>query len=212
MLPRIDASKPGCPPVRLDHFGSPRLARDRRTPIITAIVRPIASQAISNTLSSVNHMHSPLRPSTRACLQLVMRSSTNSPAPSRGRRGPINRSAALLVFVHRHGASVAESAVRPGLWRVKGCAAMASPLHVPVVACAPHRRHRPAPVAVVVAGGAARRWDDHPSALGFNQIADEVVRELVAWFGHRDVVLQTSDRPCNAAMRRSRHRVPFRRS
>jgi hypothetical protein len=31
MLPRIDASKPGCPPVRLDHFGSPRLARDRRT-------------------------------------------------------------------------------------------------------------------------------------------------------------------------------------
>jgi hypothetical protein len=27
MLPRIDASEPGCPPVRLDHFGSPRLAR-----------------------------------------------------------------------------------------------------------------------------------------------------------------------------------------
>jgi hypothetical protein len=45
-----------------------------------------------------------------------------------------------------------------------------------------------------VAVGAGCRWHDHPSALGFNQIADEVVRELVAWFGHGDVVPRITDR------------------
>jgi hypothetical protein len=122
-LPRIDASKPGCPPVRLDHFGSPRLARDRRTPIITAIVRPIASQAISNTLSSVNHMHSPLRPSTRACLQLVMRSSTNSPAPKQRQARPdqpFSRVARLRTSTRGIGRGVGSAArvvVRKGLRR-----------------------------------------------------------------------------------------------
>jgi hypothetical protein len=45
-----------------------------------------------------------------------------------------------------------------------------------------------------MAVGAAGGWHDHPSALGFNQIADEVVREFVARrFGHRDLVPRTTD-------------------
>ena len=86
--------------------------------------------------------------------------------------------------------------MRSRLRRVKGCAAMAAPLHVSVIACAPHRRHRPTPVAVVVAVGAARRWHDHPTAIGGHKIAHEVVGEFVARPGHGDVVPRTTDNEC----------------
>lgn len=65
-------------------------------------------------------------------------------------------SAVFLVFPYRDGASVAESAMRSRLRRVKGCAAMAAPLHMPVIAAAPHRTHRPARLSVGVAVRAAR--------------------------------------------------------
>jgi hypothetical protein len=38
-------------------------------------------------------------------------------------------------------------------------------------------------------------WHDHPAVLGGYEVADEVVRELVATLaGHRTVVLRTSGR------------------
>lgn len=43
------------------------------------------------------------------------------------------------------------------------------------------------------AGGATRRWDDHPAALGMYGVADKVVRELVAWIGHGEVVPRGTD-------------------
>jgi hypothetical protein len=44
-----------------------------------------------------------------------------------------------------------------------------------------------------VAGRAGRRRHDDPAALGVHQVADEVVREIVARrFSHGDVVPQTS--------------------
>ena len=79
---------------------------------------------------------------------------------------------------------------------VEGCAAMAAPRHVPSVACAPNRRHRPAPVVVVVAVGAACRWYDDPAAIGGYEVADVVVGELVARIGHCDVVPRTTDNEC----------------
>jgi hypothetical protein len=51
------------------------------------------------------------------------------------------RSIALLVFPHGYRSYVADSAVRPRLWRVNRCAAPATPLHMPPIACAPHRTH-----------------------------------------------------------------------
>jgi hypothetical protein len=78
--------------------------------------------------------------------------------------------------------------MRSRLRCVKGCAAMAAPVHVPVVACAPHRRNRPALVAVVVAVGAARWRHNDPAALRMHEIAHVVVGELVARIGHGDVV------------------------
>jgi hypothetical protein len=61
--------------------------------------------------------------------------------------------APLFVFVHRDGASVADSAVRARLRRVKHCAAGAAPRHMPPIAGTPDRADRPAAVAVVVADG-----------------------------------------------------------
>ena len=63
--------------------------------------------------------------------------------------------AALFVSPHRHGAFVADSTGRPGLWRIDRFATPAAPGHVPAIACAPHRTHRPATSAVVVAIRAA---------------------------------------------------------
>jgi hypothetical protein len=94
------------------------------------------------------------------------------------------------------GASVPDSAVRPGLRCVKCFAAMASPHHVPAVAGAPHRTDRPAWVAVVVAIRAAGWWHYHPTALGAYEVADKVVQELVARIGHCDVVPRTTDNEC----------------
>jgi hypothetical protein len=65
-----------------------------------------------------------------------------------GRFGSRRRVTALLVFPYGYEASIADSAVRPGLRCVNRCAAMASPHHVPAVACAPHRADGPATVAV----------------------------------------------------------------
>jgi hypothetical protein len=96
-------------------------------------------------------------------------------------------STALFVFPHGDRAFVADSAVRPALRRVEHVAAPATPSHVPPVACAPHRTDRPSRVAVVVAARAARGWHDRPSALGRHEVADEVVGEFVARFGHGDV-------------------------
>jgi hypothetical protein len=71
---------------------------------------------------------------------------------------------------------------------------MAAPHHVTAVACTPHRADRPTTVAVVVSVGAARRWHDDPAARGVHQIADEVVREVVATrIGHGDVVREATD-------------------
>lgn len=95
--------------------------------------------------------------------------------------------AGYQVFVHRHGAAVANPAVRAGLRRVKGCAAMAAPRRVPPIAGTPHGTNRPASVAVAVAVGAVCRWHDHPAALGAHEVASEIVGELVARLGHRDV-------------------------
>jgi hypothetical protein len=88
--------------------------------------------------------------------------------------------------------------VRSGLRRVKHCAAMASPRHVPPVAGAPDRTHRPASVAVVVAGGAARRRHHDPALPRGHEVTDKVVGEFgAAWIGHGDVVPQTADTPKN---------------
>jgi hypothetical protein len=86
--------------------------------------------------------------------------------------------------------------MRSRLRCVKGCAAMAAPVHVPVVACAPHRRNRPVPVAVVVAMGAGGWWHNDPAAPGGHEIAHVVVGELVARIGHCDVVPRTTDNEC----------------
>src|ERR1700685_4020711 len=113
----------------------------------------------------------------------------------------------LFVFPYRDGASVAESAVRPGLWRVERLPAMASPFHVAIAAAAPDRGDFPAGIAVAVSVRATRGWHDHPAALRGHQVADVVVRKLVARFGHRDVVPRTTDRlsakliqPCLAGL------------
>src|ERR1700733_5308019 len=101
----------------------------------------------------------------------------------------------LFVFPYRDGASVADSAVRPGLWRVKRSPATASPLYVAIAAAAPDRSDFPAGIAVGVAVGAARRWHDHPAAHSVYEVADEVVRELVTTrAGHGDVLPRTTDR------------------
>jgi hypothetical protein len=65
-------------------------------------------------------------------------------------------------------ASIADSAVRSRLRCVKGCAAMAAPLHVPAIARTPHGADRPTTVAVLVAVRAARRRHNNPAALGFD--------------------------------------------
>jgi hypothetical protein len=99
--------------------------------------------------------------------------------------------ALLLVLPHRHGASIADSAVRSRLRCVKACAAMASPCHMPAIARTPYGADRPTTVAVLVAVRAARRRHDHPAALGRHEVADEVVREVVATRnGRGDVVPQ----------------------
>jgi hypothetical protein len=84
--------------------------------------------------------------------------------------------------------------VRPRLRCVNRCAAMASPHHVAPVACAPHRRNRPTPLAVAVAVGAARWWHHDPSAIGGHEVTDEVVGEIVARLDHCDVVPRTTDK------------------
>jgi hypothetical protein len=99
----------------------------------------------------------------------------------------------LVFFPHRDGAAVAESAVRSRLGCVKGCAAMAAPFHVAVAAAAPDRSDFPAGVGVGVAVGAIGGWHDHPAALRGHEVADEVVRELVARIGHCDVVPRSTD-------------------
>lgn len=105
------------------------------------------------------------------------------------------RTAALLVFVDRHRAAVADPSGWSGLRGVKRCAAMASPRHVARIARTPHRTHRPVAGAVVVAGRAARRWHPHPTAISLDQIADEVVR------GSR----HDADRPQRRFTRNHRH-------
>jgi alkylation response protein AidB-like acyl-CoA dehydrogenase len=47
---------------------------------------------------------------------------------------------------------------------------------------------------LIRAGGATRRWHNNPSAIGAHDIANEIVGELVARLGHRNVVDRTSDR------------------
>lgn len=117
---------------------------------------------------------------------------------SDAKRPPI-RARSLDDAVHRDGPDVADSAVRSRLRRVKDCAAMASPCHVPAVAGAPDRANRPTTVAVLVAVRAACRRDHHPAALGGHEITDIVVREVVATrYGHHAVVARTPDRPLAA--------------
>jgi hypothetical protein len=72
---------------------------------------------------------------------------------------------ASLVFPYGYGASVAESAVRSRLRRVKDCAAMAAPFHVAITAAAPDRGDFPAGIGVGVALGATRWRHDHPDEL-----------------------------------------------
>jgi hypothetical protein len=67
----------------------------------------------------------------------------------------------LFVFPYGYGTSIADSAVRSRLRCVKGCAAMAAPLHVPAIARTPHGADGPTTVAVLVAVRAARRRHDN---------------------------------------------------
>lgn len=71
---------------------------------------------------------------------------------------------------------------------------MASPFHVAIAAAAPDRSDFPAGIGVRVPIRATRWWHDHPAADGGHEIADKVIGELVAWFGHGDVVPRRSDR------------------
>ena len=61
------------------------------------------------------------------------------------------------------------------------------------VARAPDGAGRSAGVCVVMAVGAAGRWQNHPSSLGGYEVADEVVRELIARLGNCHVVPRTPD-------------------
>jgi len=94
-------------------------------------------------------------PSGSLCL-----SSTRSRNPARpGQRCGVPRYDVSGTRRQRRSAraSIAESAMRTGLRRVKGCAAMAAPRHMAPIARTPDRIHRPAPVAVGMAGRTARR-------------------------------------------------------
>ena len=90
--------------------------------------------------------------------------------------------------------------MRSRLRRVKRCAAPASPHHVAPVACAPDGTDRPAWVAVIVTVGAAGWWHHDPSAISGYEVANKVVRELVARFGHGDVLPRTTDKQANSAV------------
>lgn len=88
--------------------------------------------------------------------------------------------------------------MRSRLRCVKGCAAMAAPLHVPAIARTPHGADGPTTVAVLVAVRAARRRHDNPTPLGVYEVTDEVVRKLVARrFSHGDVLPETADKEPN---------------
>jgi hypothetical protein len=110
--------------------------------------------------------------------------------------------------------------MRSGLRCVKGCAAMAAPLHVAIAAAAPDRSDFPAGIGVVVAVRAACGRHDHPAALRVHEVAHKVVRKLVARFGHADVLTRTTDRlsakliqPCLAGLANGLRRlhIPHRR-
>jgi hypothetical protein len=67
----------------------------------------------------------------------------------------------------------------------------------PPVARTPDGADRPAGVCVVMAVGAAGGWHDDPAALGVHEVTDEVVfAEVVARFGHGDVLPRTTDNEC----------------
>lgn len=83
--------------------------------------------------------------------------------------------------------------MRSRLRRVKGCAAMAPPLHVTIAAAAPDRRDFPAGIGVGVAVRAARRRHNDPAALRGHKVTHEVVGELVAQIRHCDVVPRSTD-------------------
>jgi hypothetical protein len=62
---------------------------------------------------------------------------------------------------------------------VHNCTAPAAPGHMPCIAGAPHRAHRPSGGVVVACG--TRGWFDYsPSAIGSHQVPDVVVGILVA--------------------------------
>ena len=104
------------------------------------------------------------------------------------------------------GSNLSRPAPTTPMYLYRPTARLAAPLpassanRVPVIACAPHCRHRPAPVVVGVAIGAARWWHDHPAALGGYEVADEVVGEFVApRLLHSDGLPRATDRPGSTA-------------
>lgn len=72
---------------------------------------------------------------------------------------------------------------------------MAAPGHMPAIACAPHRAHRPSGGAIVVAVRTGCRRHHNPAAVGVDQVGDEVVWEVFApRVGHREVLPRASDK------------------
>jgi hypothetical protein len=101
--------------------------------------------------------------------------------------------APLLVFTHRYRAFFAESAARSRLRRIDRHSAPSAPRHMPAVARTPHRANRSTWVGIGVADRATSRRHNHPSALGGYEVADVVVGEVIARFGHCDVLPQATD-------------------
>lgn len=59
--------------------------------------------------------------------------------------------------------------------------------------------------------GWARGWRDYDlAAFGGYEVADEVVRELIARFGHGEVVPRTTDKPTESARPRETMRILLR--
>jgi hypothetical protein len=100
----------------------------------------------------------------------------------------------LLVFHIDTGPRPRIGTLGPRLRRIDRLAAPAAPRHMSAVAGAPDGTDRPPTATVIVAVGARGRRDNDAAAFGVDQVADEVVREIIATrVGHRDVVRQTTD-------------------
>ena len=88
--------------------------------------------------------------------------------------------APLVLFPRGNWTDVADAAMRALLWSVNRYPAPTSPGHMPCVAGAPYRTHRPTGIGIRMPGRTRGRLDDNPSACGRHNIPDEVIRKLVS--------------------------------